>query len=61
MINSENFTVIDGTRDIEEQQYMVRKQVLKVLNDKKTSLRGGLDKGKDTKVVTKSEIEKDNQ
>ncbi len=61
MIKSENFTVIDGTMDIEEQQYAARKHVLKVLNDKKSSLSDDPDESKDTKVVTKIEIEKANQ
>jgi dTMP kinase len=61
MINPENFTVIDGTKDIEEQQYIARKHVLKVLNAKKLSLGDALDESKDTKVVANSEIEKANQ
>jgi dTMP kinase len=35
MINSEKFTVIDGTMDIEKQQDLVRNHVLKILGDKK--------------------------
>jgi hypothetical protein len=34
MVKSENFTVIDGTRDIEDQQDVARKQVLEVLRAK---------------------------
>src|SRR6476660_8562603 len=34
MVKSENFTVIDGTRDIEDQQDLARKQVLEVLRAK---------------------------
>ncbi len=34
MINSEKFTVIDGTMDIEEQQNIARKYVLKILGAK---------------------------
>jgi dTMP kinase len=34
MINSENFTVIDGTMDIEEQQNIARKHILKILGTK---------------------------
>ncbi len=34
MINSEKFTVIDGTMDIEEQQKIARKHVLKILSTK---------------------------
>ncbi len=34
MINSEKFTVIDGTMDIEEQQNIARKHVLKILSTK---------------------------
>src|SRR5919107_3824396 len=37
MINPENFTVIDGTMDIEKQQNIVRKNVLKSLGNKKIS------------------------
>ena len=36
MIDSKNFTVIDATMDIKEQQRMVRKNVLERLNSKKT-------------------------
>jgi len=35
MINSENFTVIDGTMDIEEQQDIARKYVLEILESKR--------------------------
>jgi len=35
MINSKNFTVIDATMDIEEQQDIVRKHVLEILPSKK--------------------------
>jgi dTMP kinase len=35
MINSKKFTVIDATMDIEEQQDIVRKHVLKILHSKK--------------------------
>jgi dTMP kinase len=35
MVRSENFTVIDGTLDIEEQQDIARKQVLKILTSKR--------------------------
>ena len=35
MINSEKFTVIDGTMDIEEQQNIARKHVLKILDTKR--------------------------
>jgi dTMP kinase len=34
MINSEKFTVIDGTMDIEEQQNIARKHILKILGTK---------------------------
>jgi hypothetical protein len=34
MINSERFTVIDGTMDIEEQQNIARKHILKILGTK---------------------------
>ena len=39
MINSENFTVIDGTMDSEKQQNIVRKHVLKSLDNKKITNR----------------------
>ena len=35
MINSENFTVIDGTMNIEEQQNIARKHVLEILDSKR--------------------------
>lgn len=35
MVRSENFTVIDGTLDIEEQQDIARKQVLNILTSKR--------------------------
>jgi dTMP kinase len=35
MINSENFTVIDGTMNIEEQQDIARKHVLEILDSKR--------------------------
>jgi len=38
MINSKNFTVIDATMDIEEQQAQVRKHVLEILHSKKNVL-----------------------
>ena len=34
MVSPENFTVIDGTLDIEEQQDIARKQVLNILISK---------------------------
>ena len=34
MINSEKFTVIDATMDIEEQQNIARKHILKILGTK---------------------------
>ncbi len=38
MINPKNFTVIDATMDIEEQQDIVRKHVLEILLSKKNVL-----------------------
>ncbi len=38
MIKSENFTVIDATMDIEKQQNIARKHVLKILNNKKKNM-----------------------
>ncbi len=35
MVHSEKFTVIDATMDIEEQQNITRKHILKILNNKK--------------------------
>jgi len=36
MIDSQNFTVIDATMDIEKQQNITRKHILKILNNKKS-------------------------
>ena len=35
MVDSEKFTVIDATMDIEKQQNITRKHILKILNNKK--------------------------
>ena len=61
MVNPERFTVIDGTMDIEKQQNMVRKRVLRSLGNKKTLLGDTLQEGNDIKVVTRDEVKAANQ